>query len=81
MAQQPHARPGRRFLGDDGGGGVAAAVVHDEDFVIVGQPGQGLVGLDDGLADAGLLVVCGDHEGQPPAGGGAVVRPSMAGNP
>ena len=35
---------------------VAAAVVHDQDFVGVPEPGQGVVRLGDGLADAGRLV-------------------------
>jgi hypothetical protein len=60
VPQQPDARPLPSDLGDDGGGLIAAAIVHDEDFVIPGEAGQGVVGFGDGLGDAGGFVVGGE---------------------
>ena len=59
VAEQADVRPACRLVGGDQGGGISAAVVDDEDLMVVTQAGEGVVGLGDGLAETGLFVIGG----------------------
>ena len=73
VAQQPHPGPAAGHFLHCCRRTVAAAVVHDQDFVMPPQPGEGVVRLGNRLADACFFVVGGDDQGKTPAG-----RPSVA---
>jgi len=64
QADQPHARPTRGDCFDGRRGAVGAAVIDDEDFVLLESRSQHVVGLGDGEGDALDLVVGGQNERQ-----------------
>ena len=64
-----HRRSMLRRLQRHGARRIATAVVDDQDFVVVGDPCQGLIGFRDGLLDDLLFVVRGQDQRN--AGGGS----------